>query len=112
MSLPPLRFKDFEIRPTVSGKGEPVPGKWEVVTWYTMEHPIEVFNAKTGKEELRDRFCYVVAFIEWNEKEPCWEFCSVGTRFLEDYVDGVCEWILKVLELFDVTRRAGESNEV
>ena len=47
-------------------------------------------------------------FIDDNDKEPCWEFKSVGTRFFEDYQDGLCEFILKWLELTDLTRKFTE----
>ena len=45
----------------------------------------------------------MVAWIDWNDHEPCWEFSSVGTRFIDDYEDGLCEYIKKVLELLEFT---------
>lgn len=105
MSLSHLRFKDFEIRPTDFIDGHKDPNKFSLCKWYKTDKPIKVTDWETGKEKMQDTFCYVVAFIEWNEKEPCWEFKSVGTRFLEDYEEGLSEFILKVMELFDTIRR-------
>ena len=100
-----MKFKDFEIRPTCFLDGHTDQKKWDVVKWYKTDKPVKVTDAKTGKEKTQDSFCYSVAQIWWNEKEPCWEFKSVGTRFLEDYEEGLCEFILKWLELTDLTRK-------
>lgn len=87
-----MRFKDFEVI-----KCEGINAKkheYELVKWYKGD----------GRE-----LCYVVAFIDYNKKEPCWEFCSVGFRFIEEYVDGLCEYIKKFFELVDVMR--GENDD-
>ena len=105
-----MKFKDFEIRPTRFFDGHTDPKKWEVVKWGHCE-PIEVIDIETGKKKISDTYCFVIAFLEWNEKEPCWEFESVGTRFLEDYEDGLCEFVLKWLELNDLTRKFMEARE-
>lgn len=80
------RFKNFEIIPC--GEINSKHHDFELVKYYN-------YN---GKE-----CCYVVAWIDWNDHEPCWEFSSVGTRFLDDYEDGLCEYIKKVLELIELT---------
>ena len=77
-------FKGFEIR-----KYQGNPEKYEVIKW-----------SSAAKE-----WCYVVAFIDWNKKEPCWEFRSVGMRFIEDYKEGLCEFIQKFMELVDAIRK-------
>lgn len=100
-----IRYKDFEIRPVTALDGHQTPGRFEVIKWYKTDEPIEVTSASTGQKMLKDTFFYVVAFIEWNKKEPCWEFRSVGTRFLEDYTEGLCEYIMQFLKLFDICRR-------
>ena len=105
MSFSPLRFKDFEIRPTCYLDGHTDPKHWDVVKWCKRDEPVEVLDLRTGKKRMSDKFCFSVASMCWNEKEPCWEFESVGTRFLENYEEGLCEFVLKVLELFDTTRR-------
>ena len=98
-----MKFKDFEIRPTCYLDGHIDPKKWDVVKWYDHD-PWEVTDWKTLEKKISTRSCYSVAHIWWNEKEPCWEFESVGTRFLEDYEEGLCKFILKWLELFNLTR--------
>ena len=86
-----IRFKDFEIRPCgdINGKSH----NFELVKWYPY-----------GDKE----YCYVLAWLDWNEREPCWEFRSVGTRFIKDYENGLCEYISKFLELLDITNRHNE----
>lgn len=98
-----MRFRDFEIRPTTFLDGHTDPKRWDVVKWYDHD-PWGVIEWETGKK-ISTRSCYSVAFLWWNEKEPCWEFESVGTRFLEKYEEGLCEFILKWTELTDLTRR-------
>ena len=106
-----MKFKDFEIRPTCFLDGHTDPKKWDVVKWYKTDKPVEVTDAKTGEEKLEDTFCYSVAQIWWNEKELCWEFKSFGTRFLYDYEDGLCEFILKWIDLTNLTRKLMEAEE-
>ena len=98
-----MKFKDFEIRPTSYLDGHIDPKHWDVVKWY--DHaPWETIDWVTSEKKISTSSCYSVAHIWWNEKEPCWEFKSVGTRFLKDYVEGLCEFINKWLELADLTR--------
>ena len=103
-----MKFKDFEIRPTCFFDGNTNPKRFDVVKWYKTDKPIEVTDGRTGKEKTKDIFCYSVAQIWWNDKEHCWEFKSIGTRFFEDYQEGLCEFILKWLELTDLTRKFTE----
>ena len=93
-----IRFKDFEIRPTTFLDGHKDPTKFDVVKWQKHE-PIEVYNLSTGKKEMSDSCCFSIAHIYWNEKEPCWEFESVGTRFLKYYEEGLCEFVREWIEL-------------
>lgn len=99
-----MRFKDFEIRPMTFVSNHKDPKKLEVVKWCKCD-PREVIDGLTGEKKISDTYCFSVAFIEWNEKEPCWEFRSVGPRFLEYYEEGLCEFIYKWTELADLTRR-------
>ena len=75
-----MKFKDFEIRPPCSCflDGHTDPKKWDVVKWYKTDKPVKVTDAKTGDEKMQDIFCYSVAQIWWNDKEPCWEFKNGG----------------------------------
>lgn len=99
-----MRFKDFEIRQYKSLNGQTDPNKLELVKWYKTDEPIEVTDGITGEKKIHDTFCYVVAFIDWNNRESCWEFRSVGLRFLDDYQEGLCEFVRKYLEVLDVVR--------
>lgn len=105
-----MKFKDFEIRPACFIDGHTDSKTWDVVKWCHCE-PIEVIDIETGKKKISDTYCFVIAFLEWNEKEPCWEMHSVGTRFLEYYEEGLCEFILKWLESNDSTRKFTEARE-
>ena len=105
-----MKFKDFEIRPACFIDGHTDPKTWDVVKWCHCE-PIEVIDIETGKKKISDTYCFSIALLEWNEKEPCWEISSVGTRFLEYYEEGLNEFILKWLELNDSTRKIMEANE-
>ena len=98
-----MLYKDFEISPTCYIDGHTDPNRFDLVKWYDHE-PWEVTDLKTGEKKISTRSCYSVAHIWWNEKEPCWEFKSVGTRFLEEYVEGLNEFVLKWMALMDVVR--------
>lgn len=105
-----MRFKDFEIRPTCFLDGHTDPKQWDVVKWCKREKAVRVFDIGLGEYKMSDTYCFSVAHIEWNEKEPCWEFRSVGTRFLEYYEEGLCEFVYKWTELADLTRRFEDGN--
>ena len=99
-----MKFKDFEIRPMRFIDGYTEPKIWEVVKWGLCEL-IEVIDIETGKKKISYTYCFSIALLEWNEKELCWGMRSVGTRFLEYYEEGLNEFILKWLELIDLTRK-------
>lgn len=100
-----MRFKNFEIRPTTFLDGHTDPKKWDVVKRCNRDKPERVYDLNLGEYKMSDTYCFSVASLWWNEKEPCWEFESVGTRFLEYYEEGLCEFIYKWTELTDLTRR-------
>lgn len=90
-----MKFKDYQIRP-YRGFNDIVANKYELVKW-------TVDNEGAS-------YCFVIAFIEWNKKEPCWEFRSVGTRYLEHSINGLNEWVLKYLDALELT--INEQNEL
>lgn len=104
-----MRFKDFEIQPTAYLDGHIEPKQYEVVKWEKHD-PIEVIDLKTGEKKMSDTNCFSIASIHWNDREPCWEFKSVGTRFLRHYEEGLCEYILKWLELRDICDKYNEDD--
>ena len=89
------RFKNFEIVPC--GEINSKHHNFELVKYYQ-------YNDKER--------CYVVAWIDWNDREPGWEFSSVGTRFIDDYEDGLCEYIKTVLALLEFTMIRKDEEQV
>ena len=87
-----MKFKDFEIRPVKSLEGVIDPKRFELVKWY--DHEPYVHGESTST-----RSCFVVAWLEWNDKEPCFELKSVGLRLVENWVDGLDQFILKWCEM-------------
>ena len=85
-----MQFKDFEIRPVKSLDGVIDSNRFELVKWYEHGH------------------CFVVAWLEWNDKEPCFGLVSVGLRLVENWVDGLDKFIVKWCEMAEVCMEEGE----
>ena len=96
-----MRFKDFEIRPVKSLDGVIDPKRFEIVKWY--EHEPYIHGESTST-----RSCFVVAWLEWNAKEPCFELTSVGLRLVKDWVDGLDKFIIKWCEMAEVCMEDNE----
>lgn len=79
-----MQFKDFEIRLCKSLNGVIDPKRFELVKWYEPGH------------------CFVVAWLEWNTKEPCFELVSVGLRLVENWIDGLDRFIIRWCEMVAV----------
>lgn len=90
-----MQFKDFEIRPVKSLDGVIDPRRFELVKWYDHEPYVHGENTST-------RSCYVVAWLEWNDKEPCFELVSVGLRLVKNWVDGLDKFIIRWCEMAEV----------
>ena len=97
-----MKFKDFEIRPVKSLDGVIDPKRFELVKWY--DHEPYVHGESTST-----RSCFVVAWLEWNDKEPCFELKSVGLRLVQNWVDGLDQFIIKWCEMAEVCME--ENNE-
>ena len=97
-----MKFKDFEIRPVKSLDGVIDTKRFELVKWY--DHEPYVHGESTST-----RSCFVVAWLEWNDKEPCFELKSVGLRLVENWVDGLDKFIIKWCEMAEVCME--EDNE-
>ena len=51
---------------------------------------------RTGEKKIYNTNTYVIANLEWNEKEDSFDFNGVGTRWLEAAPSKeVCDMILK-----------------
>lgn len=96
-----MMFKDFEIRQSTTLDGATIPGRYELIKWYDHE-PMEVTSMRTGEKKMSTRSCYVVAWLVWDAKEPCWDISSVGLRLVEDWVDGLDQFIIKWCEMATV----------
>ena len=96
-----MQFKDFEIRPVKSLDGVIDPKRFELVKWYDHEPYIHGESTST-------RSCFVVAWLEWNDKEPCFELTSVGLRLVKNWVDGLDRFILKWCEMAEVCMEEDE----
>ena len=103
-----MKFKDFEIRPVKSIDGVTDPNRFELVKWYNHK-PTPVTNMRTGEKSISTRSCFVVAWLEWNYKEPCFELKSVGLRLVENWADGLDQFIIKWCEMAEVCME--EDNE-
>jgi len=58
------------------------PKRFDIVKWEECE-PHTAIDGETGEERQITKYCYSVGRLEWNPKEPCFEFKSVGLRWLE-----------------------------
>lgn len=89
-----IKFKDYFIsKPCcLTSKG---PGPWE-------------FDVCKMNSDGKTHF--VIACFYYNFKEPCWEFSSIGTRYLEYYSEGLNDWLLKVMDMFECNIHAEEDN--
>ena len=96
-----MQFKDFEIRPVKSLDGVIDPNRFELVKWH--DHEPYVHGASTSTHS-----CYVVAWLEWDAKEPCFELTSVGLRLVENWGDGLDKFIIKWCEMAEVCMEEGE----
>lgn len=95
------RVDGFQIRDiTYIGrppKNEPI--KYAIVKWETADEPYEAIDARTGKPKMITEYCYVVADLAWNPKEPCFELQGIGLRLLESRpTDAAIDMILDFCE--------------
>lgn len=57
------------------------PPTFDIVKWYQTE-PQEVIDMRTGNLITITEHCGVVARLEWNKRERCFDFKSLGLRWL------------------------------
>ena len=94
-----MRFKNFEIRKCTFVGDPPTPDyhKWnfDLVKW-------------EKHRESDSEYCFSIGHLEWNRREPCFEFRSCGLRYLKYREDGLEEWLLKWCELKEIEYRYNE----
>ena len=96
-----MKFKDFEIRPVKLLDVLIDPKQFELVKWYDHEPYIHGESTST-------RSCFVVAWLEWNDKDMGFDLESVGLRLVENWVDGLDKFILKWCEMAEVCMEDNE----
>ena len=94
------KFKDFEIRDVTYLREPPKnrPIEFDLVKWREHE-PYEVTDWQSGEKKLSTKYCFSIARLWWNDHEPCFDFESVGLRYLKYREDGLEEWLMKWCEL-------------
>ena len=102
-----MKFKDFEIRPVKSLDGVIDPKRFELIRWYD-HNPVPVTDMRTGEKKMSTRSRFVVAWLKWNDKEPCFKLTSVGLRLVENWVDGLDKFIIKWCEMAEVCMEDNE----
>lgn len=107
------RLNGFQIRDVnyLGGKPKNAPIKFDIVKWEKNDPPIEVLDLETGKKRMSKEHCYSVAQLVWNEREPCFEFRSVGLRWLECNADeSVVQMILRFAKMMEVCLENGRED--
>lgn len=77
------------------------PNQIHVVKWVDCE-PFNAYSIDKQKYITVTTHCYAIGKLKWNEHEPCWEFESVGTRYLEDGTEELNKWILDFCNKYEV----------
>ena len=104
---------DFQISDVayLDGHVDEHPRKFDIVKYYNTE-PTEVYVVETDQKEIKDRFCYTVAWLEWDSHESCFDFNSWGLRWLECApTERVIQMILKFAEMMTYVVRGWEEKE-
>lgn len=95
------RIEGYQIR-DVTYIGLPpadTPPRYDIVKWAVADPPYEALDISTGKRKMVTEHCYSVGTLVWNRKEPCFEFESVGLRWLEEKPsEAVVDMVLKFAE--------------
>lgn len=81
------------------------PTRFDIVKWVNCE-PFETIDGRSGIEKTIDKYCYSIGTLEWNKHEPCFEFKSIGLRWLEakpsnkviNMILGFCKMMESVLD--------------
>ena len=104
---------DFQIADVtyLDGRKEEHPKRFAIEKYYDTE-PTEVINVETGEKVAKDRFCYVVGWLEWDSHESGFNFKSCGLRWLEcNPTENVIKMILGFAEMMTHCIRAWEEEE-
>lgn len=76
--------------------------EFDIIKWEECE-PHEIIDEITNKRKVITKFCYSVGFLEWDKKESCFEFKSVGLRWLEaNPTERVIKMILMFCKMMEI----------
>lgn len=106
-------YKGFQIRDCVYLGGPPknAPIQFDVVKWVKPAFPYECTNLETGKTIMREKYCYSVANLIYDEKNSCFDLKSIGLRWLEEHPDKDVEnWIISWCTYKELELRERENN--
>lgn len=67
--------------------------KFHIVKWVETEQ-MRIYSLDEKRYVEHTTYNYAIGELEWDDHEPCWEFRSIGTRFLEDGTEELMKWIL------------------
>lgn len=98
----------FQIRDIVYIGTEPFPEDqsnlhgFDIVKWEECD-PHEMIDEITNKRKVITKFCYSVGFLDWDEKESCFDFRSVGLRWLEaNPTEKVIQMIIMFCKMMEI----------
>lgn len=95
------RFQGFQIR-DCNYIGKPptdIPPTFDIVKWEPYDEPREVIDFRTGEKKTTTESCYSVGRLVYDRKEPCFDFESIGLRWLEEHPsEDVEDWLMKWCE--------------
>lgn len=86
-----MKFKDYEIRPTLDIEGNETKGRYELVKW--------------RRDDNDKRHCFVIAWLEWDARELGWSIRSVGVRLMRYWSIGLDEFVQRWADMADVCMR-------
>lgn len=98
-----MRMNEFGFsRVSFLGSDKDVfPNKIHIVKWVNCE-PTEYTSVEKRAYTTMTAYCYVIGSLEWNDNEPCWEFKSIGTRYLEVGTEELNKWVLDFCNKYEV----------
>lgn len=100
-------WNGFQFRAPAYLDGHFDPYKFDLIKWEDCE-PHEVIDWETKEKKISTRYCFSIGHLIWDKKEPCFEFESVGLRYLKYRVDGLEKFILDFCEMMEKELREDE----
>lgn len=93
-------WNGFQFRAPIYLDGHFEPYKFDLVLWQDHK-PYEVVDIYTGKKKMSNRSCFSVAQLNWDTKDHCFDFRSIGLRYLQYRIDGLEKFILDFCETME-----------